>query len=58
MLKVWLIAWQPSLRKVSLTKLSQEQVHLSLQEAKGRVDGLLAGEKIAIEMPRLPQHNS
>lgn len=55
---VWLTAWKPGLKKVSLTKLLQEQANLSLKTAKERVDCLLAGEKVAIEMPTLAAANT
>jgi ribosomal protein L7/L12 len=49
--KITLKSWNPGLKKVSLTKLLQEQAGLSLTSAKQYVDRLLADEAVSVNVP-------
>ncbi len=42
--------WTPGLKKVSLTKLLQEEASLSLRSAKWCTDRLLAGEEVTVRV--------
>ena len=48
--RVVIRSWTPGLRKVSLVHLLQENAGLSLTAAKKKVDDLLLGEIITIEV--------
>jgi hypothetical protein len=51
MAKVTLKGWRPGLEKITLTKMLQENGHLSLTSAKECVDRLLAGEEVTLDLP-------
>ncbi len=49
MAKVLFKGWRYGLEKISLTKLFQKRVNLSLREAKDRTDALLNDKTFVIE---------
>lgn len=49
MAKVLFEGWNNGLKKMSLTKLFQQKIHLSLDIAKGKTDALLDGETFVVE---------
>ena len=49
--KVTLKRWRPGLEKITLTKMLQENAHLSLTSAKECVDRLLASEDVTLDLP-------
>lgn len=51
MLEVTLKRWRRGLRVVSLIKLVQESTSMSLPEAKGLVERLLAGNPVTFSVP-------
>jgi ribosomal protein L7/L12 len=53
MSKVVLTGWKAGLKKVSLTTLLREQAALSLADAKHRVDALLTGDEVILEIAGL-----
>jgi len=50
MATIILIDWREGLEKVSLTKLQNELLEITLFESKKNVDKLLEGETVRIEM--------
>jgi hypothetical protein len=51
MTTIRLVEWKPGLRKISLTKLLQRQLGVSLSVAKHAVDELLEGRQVSLTVP-------
>lgn len=51
MTRLVLHGWRPGLRKIAVTKLLREAEDLGLSPAKNKVDRLLAGHEVAVDVP-------
>lgn len=51
MTAIKLTGWHPGLRKISLTKLLQGELGISVATAKAAVDDLLDGREVLLQVP-------